>query len=234
MGCKKIFQLLSLFSILLIAVAAYIGIYKPDFVLDPAKELLNNPYSFELEIHSDERIDIEKLITENKTGELIITEDQVYNLINDKFPKLQISRIEVEEGKLLIFRNIAEKGKPLWLVFEVELIDGKYKLSRMGFGKIEIPKAFKDQTVNWAIERFLSSGWNDTSKNEFTKFLGGDIALLLNPEYVVMEKDQIRVKLVNIEPGKFQNLLDSIDPQKYTQDVDKTVDEVMKVLNSNN
>lgn len=227
MGCRKIFQLGSLIITLLIVFSIYVAIFKPDFVIDPIKSFLNYPYGNELEKHTNKKVDINQKISESE-GSIILDEDEVYNLINDKFPQAKISRIELEEGKLIAFRNIASNGKPLWLSAEVELKEEKYQIGRVGLGRLEVPQAFKDQTINWIIEKIGSTDM----KPDLSKFMGEELGLLLDPKYLIIKENQVEIEIVDIDTDKFKDIFDSIDPQQYKDGLDKTVEGVTKILNT--
>ncbi|MBP9758457.1 hypothetical protein KBD45_02080 [Candidatus Dojkabacteria bacterium] len=198
----------------------YSIIFKPDFVFDPIKQLLNKPYPSLLEKHSDLKIDLTQMNL-GKDSSITLSEDQVFNIINDTLPQAAISRVELEENRIVLFRNIADKGKPLWLIVEFTVEGNEYKLDKVGFGWLKVPDIFKDRVLVWINENF-----NKFPGFKISDFLGGELGLLLNPEYITIQKDSIDVKLIGIDSSKFKGLVDSVDPHKYNQGIEETIKEI--------
>lgn len=220
MGCKRIVQTISLIISLLTLFIIYSLVFKPDFVIDPIKQLLNQPYSNQLEKHTEERVDLTKISFE-KDKILTLSEDQVFNIINDTLPQAKVSRVELEENRIILFRNIANSGKPLWLIVEFKIEDDLYKLDKIGFGLIKVPNFIRDRALLWVNENF-----NKFPGININDFLGGELSLLLNPKYISINENSIDIKLIGIDGGKFRNLIDSIDPKKYNQGIEETVKEI--------
>lgn len=223
MGCKSLFKIFSLLTTLIVSFIVFVVIFKPNFVLDPIKEFLNNPYPVVLELHADSRVDMQQLIAEN-SGSLVLTEDQFYNLVNDKFPHAGISRVELEEDRIILFKNIAQKGKPLWMIAEIEIEEQKYKIGDIGLGRFKVPNAFKESVVEWMktkVEGIKTEG--KETKFELSALLGQEMGMLLDPKNIVLKENELEVKLVNIDSSKFNEIFQNFDPSKYNQDLQNTI-----------
>ncbi len=210
-------------SSLIISFIVFTIFFKPNFVLDPIKEFLNNPYSIELEAHGDTRFDVKDLKVEN-AGVLTLTEDQLYNLVNDRFPYAGISRVELEGNKIILFKNIAQKGKPLWMVTEVVIEEQKYRVGNIGLGRVQVPKAYKDSVVEWMGTKVqgLKTETAET-KFELKSLLGNDLGTLLDPKNINLRENEIEIKLVDIDSSKFNEIFNNLDPSKYNQGVHNTI-----------
>lgn len=220
MGCRKLLQLIVLIVSFIISMSVIAIIYKPPVLIDPIKQFLNYPYTFELPKHVD--TDYKIPITDVKnSGLIVLSEDQIFSLVNASLPDSRIERIELEENRVILIKNIASSGKPLWLVVELTISNDQYALDSMGFGRYRFPKQ-----VQQKVAGFLGDGIAKTILDVFT----GQIFTLLDPKYTDIKKDKVEIKLVELDITKFQILVDGIDPSKYNQGIEETVRQISESI----
>ena len=220
MGCRKLLQLIVLIVSFIISMSVIAIIYKPPVLIDPIKQFLNYPYTFELPKHSDADYKISMPDVKNP-GLIVLSEDQIFGLVNASLPNSRIERIELEENRIILIKNIASSGKPLWLVVELTISNNQYTLDSIGFGRYRFPKQ-----VQQKVAGFLGDGIAKTILDVFA----GQIFSLLDPKYTVIQKDKVEIKLMELNSSKFQILVDGIVPSKYNQGIEETVRQISESI----
>lgn len=220
MGCRKLLQLIVLIVSFIMSMSVIAIIYKPPVLVDPVKQFLNFPYTFELPKHVDTDYKIPMPDVKN-SGLIVLSEDQIFGLVNASLPNSRIERIELEENRVILIKNIASSGKPLWLIVELTITNNQYTLDSIGFGRYRFPKQ-----VQQKVAGVLGDGIAKTILDVFA----GQIFSLLDPKYTVIQKDKVEIKLVELDSSKFQILVDGIDPSKYNQGIEETVRQISESI----
>ncbi|MCA9386346.1 hypothetical protein KC717_06910, partial [Candidatus Dojkabacteria bacterium] len=110
-GCKTFILLVILVIVLL---CAYISVQKPPQVLEPLKTRINDSYGSEIPVYEGGQ----EIAFEGT--KLVLNEDQLYSFINGiSETKVRIDRVELEQDTIIIMKNLATEGSPLWFAVEI-------------------------------------------------------------------------------------------------------------------
>lgn len=161
---------------------------------------LNGEYGNEI---PEYRVGVKSFIQDPSITTFELTEADVMLIFNQKFEEEKVDRVEIEEGKITLFKNIGEELDPLWFGVEIvkkENIDGgfEYSIQKIGFGKISIPENISGILSEKIFGKLGDSVQEGISKDMIAEVAGEEVASVLNPDNVEFTTDKL---IINLDQG---------------------------------
>ncbi|MBD3363483.1 hypothetical protein GF362_07245 [Candidatus Dojkabacteria bacterium] len=211
-GCKKFSCLGCSTLIILITLIIYI---KPPFILNPIKSYINADYSNEIPSYEIKKFNINDNISE-ESAQIIsfkLDENDLINLLDCSGCRMKIDRVELHKEKIILFKNLANKGYPLWLALEISNQNDHFDVKKIGFGKFPLPdsieKPFKQLIlINEADD-------NSLTKEILNKILGPELSQITKPQNIIFRENEMVITL----QSKDLDQSEEIDFQEYIKEL---------------
>ena len=193
--------------------------FSPKTILEPLKYYLNGDFGNDVVTYEESQGNFDPAKVFKTDGTIRLTEGEFLQLVNVG-NNFNFERVESEKDKLTLFVNLAKEGNPLWLGLTIQKEDGVLVFTRLGFGRIRLPQWLVENLIQNTFGKVFNKEGSGVTKSLLNQLLGSELSVLVNPEILEFEDDEIVMYIT-----KNPSFLEKLDLEETMNDVVEKIDE---------